>query len=110
MVVKLVILESPYAGDVERNLRYLDACILDCVRRGESPYASHRMLTSALKDSVPADRAKGIDAGFAWRPAAAKTVVYTDLGISGGMRFGIDHAKRLEQLIEYRRLGGEWAT
>ena len=41
----LTVIESPYAGDVEGNLTYLRACLKDCVERGESPYASHGLLT-----------------------------------------------------------------
>lgn len=39
--MKLVVVESPYAGDVERNLRYLRAAMADCLARGEAPFASH---------------------------------------------------------------------
>jgi len=66
-LVKLVIIESPYKGDVERNNRYLRSCIRDCINRGESPYASHRMLTDALNDNDPIERTIGIQAGLAWR-------------------------------------------
>ena len=45
--MRLVILESPYAGDLVRNAEYLSACIRDCIARQESPYASHRMLTES---------------------------------------------------------------
>jgi hypothetical protein len=65
--MKLVIIESPYKGEVARNKRYLQACIRDCLRRGESPYASHQMLTDALDDNNPEERALGIEAGLAWR-------------------------------------------
>jgi hypothetical protein len=65
--MKLVILESPYKGQVARNKRYLRACIRDCINRGESPYASHRMLTDALDDNNPLEREVGIRAGLAWR-------------------------------------------
>jgi hypothetical protein len=71
--MKLVIIESPYRGDnykdLERNKRYLRACIRDCINRDESPYASHRMLTDALDDTNPVERAVGIKAGLAWRNA-----------------------------------------
>lgn len=67
--MKLVIIESPYKGDVERNKLYLRACIRDCINRGESPYASHRMLTDALDDTDPVERAIGIKAGLSWRNA-----------------------------------------
>lgn len=119
--MRLVIIESPFAGigdtDEERaasearHRRYLDRCILDCLRHGESPYASHQMLTSALRDSVPAEREIGIKAGFAWRKAAEATVVYTDHGFSRGMRYGIAHAEDLARAqphaIEYREIGAE---
>lgn len=36
-----VIVESPYAGDVERNTAYARAAVRDCLMRGEAPFASH---------------------------------------------------------------------
>lgn len=121
--MRRVIIESPHRPIGEHTaadtLRYLDAAIRDCLRRGETPYASHLMLTGALDDTDEAERAQGIEAGFAWRAAADATVVYTDLGISEGMRRGIQHAGReadrriemregLPHIVEYRRLEG-WA-
>lgn len=41
----LVIIESPYAGDVDRNLEYLRAAMRDCLKRGEAPFASHALYT-----------------------------------------------------------------
>ena len=119
--MKRVIIESPYAGkgataeeraaNTERNLRYLRACMADCFKRGESPFASHGLYTQpgVLDDTIPAEREMGILAGFAWREAADLTVVYTDLGISGGMEFGISDARRIGQEVDMRRLGGEWS-
>lgn len=106
--MKRVVIESPYAGNVELNLRYLRACMRDCVTRGESPYASHGLLTQdgVLDDNNPDERALGIAAGFAWRDVADKTVVYTDLGMSGGMRHGINDATSKGRPIEYRTLKG----
>ena len=60
---KPVIIESPFAGDLERNARYLSECILDCIENDESPYASHRMFTAALDDTNPAQRANGMHVG-----------------------------------------------
>lgn len=119
--MKLVVVESPYAGarwdvppnaEEARNLRYLRACMHDCVKRGESPYASHGLLTQpgVLDDTDPVERALGIKAGFAWGEKAELRVVYTDLGFSGGMRAGIEEAKRLGQPIEYRQLWPTGAT
>jgi len=105
--MRLVIIESPYAGDVDFNLRYLRACMRDCLVRGEAPYASHALYTQegVLDDTDPAEREHGIQAGFAWRSAAQATIVYLDLGISKGMDYGIAHAKRGSRPVEYRTLG-----
>lgn len=106
-----VVVESPYAGDIEKNKRYLRACMRDCILRGEAPYASHGLYTQegVLCDEVPDERKMGIEAGFAFRARLQKTVVYTDLGYSTGMKFGIKHAEEINHPIEYRTLGGEWA-
>lgn len=105
-----VILESPYAGDIEKNLAYLRACMRDCLQRGEAPFASHGLYTQpgVLEDTVPAEREHGIQAGFAWRPWATRTVVYTDRGLSRGMELGIAHAQRLHQPVVFRQLGAPW--
>lgn len=101
-----IIIESPFAGNVQNNERYLRAAIRDCVARGEAPFASHRMYTAALDDGDPAERAAGVAAGFAWRSLAARTVVYHDLGISRGMKAGIAHATDQGHEIEYRSIPG----
>jgi hypothetical protein len=118
--MRRVIIESPFAGATPelaaRNLRYLRACLHDCLQRGEAPFASHSLYTQegVLRDDDVNERALGIKAGFAWRAAAHATVVYEDLGVSHGMRMGIEDAKELlfrgspPHEIEYRSLGGEW--
>lgn len=87
--MKLVIIESPFKQSdtfAERDHReYLNKCILDCILRGESPYASHKMLVDSLDDTNPQEREMGIDAGFAWAAQADKAVFYIDHGISHGM-------------------------
>lgn len=102
---RLVILESPFSGDVDANRRYLDACLADSLRRGESPYASHKLLTDTLDDTDPVQREQGMTAGFAWHKVAEASVVYTDRGISRGMRRGIEHARALGLPVEFRQLG-----
>ena len=101
-----VVVESPFAGDVERNLRYVRAAMHDCLIRGEAPYASHALYTQegVLDDDIPEERELGIHAGFAFRSQCQKTVVYEDLGISRGMQYGIDHAEKLGHPVEYRKL------
>jgi hypothetical protein len=105
---KLVIIESPLAGDVEANIAYAKECMRDSLRRGEAPYASHLLYAQPgiLDDLVPEERALGIEAGLAWGEAAELTAVYIDLGISKGMRYGIERAIAAKRTIVARSLRG----
>lgn len=103
--MKLVILESPYRGGSADAKAYLNACILDCIKRGESPYASHKMLTDSLDDSVLEARRLGIEAGFEFHKVIKTSVVYLDLRISAGMREGIANALDLGNEVIYRYIG-----
>lgn len=104
--MKLVLLETPYAGDVEQNVAYARACMRDCLQRGEAPFASHLLYTQAgiLDDEISEERNLGIEAGLLWGAKADYTVVYTDLGISSGMRRGIACASLEGRPIFYRSL------
>lgn len=84
---KLVIIESPYAGDVEANVAYARAAMRDSINRLEAPIASHLLYTQPgiLRDEVPEDREYGIMAGLAWRRVAELAVFYVDRGWSRGM-------------------------
>lgn len=106
--MKPVIIESPFAGDVETNVRYGRACMKDCLLRGEAPFASHLLYTQpgVLDDDIPEERELGIQAGFVWRHWAEKTVVYIDLGITHGMEYGILDAEKKGRPVEYRALSG----
>jgi hypothetical protein len=109
--VRLVIVESPYAGDVERNLQYVRAAMHDCLRRGEAPFASHALYTQpgVLDDDKADERRLGIEAGLAWGAKAHATVVYGDLGMTEGMRLGVTRAQLVGRPVEWRNLGGEWS-
>ncbi len=104
--MRRVILESPYAGDVEANVEYARRCMHDSLSRGEAPIASHLLYTQPglLNDDDPAERSWGIRAGLAWGAVAEATVVYADRGISRGMAFGIEAAEKAGRPIEYRAL------
>ena len=111
-MAKLVVLESPYRGEdghasLERNLQYARECMRDCfLNHGEFPFASHLLYTQPgiLDDNSRDERKLGIEAGLAWVSHADATVVYTDLGISEGMKLGIERAKKEGRPVEYRRL------
>ena len=106
--MRLVIIESPYAGDVERNLAYARAAMHDCLMRGEAPLASHALYTQpgVLRDEVPGERELGIAAGLAWGHLAGSTVVYVDLGITAGMEQSMADARMTGRPIERRSLPG----
>lgn len=99
-----IIIESPFAGDFAKNRAYANECLRDSLMRGEAPFASHVIYTEALDDNIPFERHIGIEAGLAIGRYASKTVVYTDLGISKGMRYGIERAKAENRPIEYRSI------
>ena len=102
--MRRVIVESPYSGDVPRNLAYARRCLLHGLRRNEAPLASHLLYTQVLDDMQSHERELGMHAGFAWTQFADAVVVYTDCGISRGMNEGISIAKSFNIPVEYRSL------
>lgn len=102
--MRRVILESPYSGDRRANVTYARRCLVDCLRRGEAPLASHLLYTQVLDDTHGPDRTLGMDAGFVWIAQAEAMVVYYDHGISNGMVYGIAHARLAGLPIEYRKI------
>lgn len=103
---KLVVIESPFAGDREKNVAYARALVRHALKQGLYPYASHLFYPQVLDDDHPQERKLGIDAGFAWGALATKTFVGIDLGISKGMELGIAAAKeRGREVVEVRLEG-----
>ncbi len=105
--MKLVILESPYAGDVEANVAYARRCIRDSLMRDEAPIASHLLYTQPgiLRDEFADERAAGITAGHAWLRVCELVAVYQDHGVSPGMQKAIDLAAGSGVAIEFRVIG-----
>ena len=103
--MKRVIVESPYAGDIEKNIKYARKALADCLGRGEAPFVSHLLYTQVLDDTIPKERVKGINAGFAWGLTADYVAVYADLGISSGMKKAIIFYENLGIEIKYRKIG-----
>lgn len=105
-----VVIESPLSAPsregIERNKIYAKRAVVDSLRRGEAPYASHLFFDQPgiLDDLLPEEREKGMLCGFVWGAAADKIAVYADYGISEGMRRGIELAEKRGILIEYRYL------
>jgi len=106
--MRLVILESPYAGDIDTNVIYARRAMADSLHQGEAPIASHLLYTQpgVLRDHDPAERALGIEAGLAWGQVAEATAIYADLGVTPGMQQGIDRAINEGRPVEVRYIGG----
>lgn len=104
--MKRVVLESPFAGNIERNIAYARMCIKDMLLKDEAPIASHLLFTQegVLDDNDKEQRKLGIEAGHSWIRVADYIVVYTDFGISAGMEIGITRAIYAKVDIEYRIL------
>lgn len=127
-MVNFVIVESPFAPkgntpeakavSLARNLAYVRAAMNDVFARGGVPYASHALYTQpgVLDDTIPQERAKGIEAGFVlahalWDAARALPSVYSfrreffiDRGYSSGMVLGEKDAIAKGQPHEVRHL------
>ena len=110
--MKRVLVESPFAGEIDRNKMYTRFCMHDAfVRYKEAPLASHVLYTQefVLDDDIPEERMLGIDAGLEWGRFAEFTAVYIDLGLSSGMAYGIKNAHDAGRWISYRQLPeDEW--
>lgn len=106
------LVESPFASDVPARRaayrHYLIGAFLDCLERGEAPFASHYIYTGFLDDSVPVERAQGIEAGLAWGEVAQRSAFYVDLGLSRGMRTGLERAVDQGWTVLFRSLPA-WA-
>lgn len=112
-----VVVESPFGRNLDgskctpeeyaRNTRYLNRALLDSLRRGEAPYASHRFYPGLLDDTDPADRELGMRAGLVWAEHAEVCVVYCDHGVTEGMSRGIAQHEARGMFIEHRTIGEE---
>lgn len=101
----LVIVESPYAGDVKRNEIYARRCMKDSLNRGEIPFVSHLLYTQVLDDKIPEERKIGMDAGWGVIRYSDYTVCYIDYGISNGMAEGIKIAQDFGHKVYNRSIG-----
>lgn len=101
-----VVVESPYAGDVEANVEYARRCMADSLDRGESPFLSHLLYTQVLDDNDEVQRKSGIQAGINVQEWAHKVVFYLDRGFSKGMEHGLRNVIDKQLEYEFRRLDG----
>ena len=101
---RCVILESPFAGDIETNVKYAKACMQELLIQGDAPIASHLLWTQEgmLDDNVPKQRTLGIEAGLAWYTYADAVIFFVDRGWSRGMKAALERATEMGLKIEIR--------
>jgi len=84
-----VAIKSPYAANakhtVEEHVAYARECMLDSLKRGEAPFASHLLYTQVWDDNKPSERNAGIAAGIEMSRRLDLRVFYIDFGWSRGM-------------------------
>ena len=105
--MKLVVIESPYSGDIEGNTAYARACMADSIKRGEAPLASHLLYPQPgiLDENIEAERHLGINLGLYWAERADFIVFYTDRGWSRGMYAAKEFYEDQGKLYVERTLG-----
>ena len=103
-----VIIESPFSAptmlELVQNIQYALLAVRHSLNQGEAPYASHLFYTQMLDDNNTVERQNGIEAGLEIGSFAQKTAVYTDFGVSNGMKYGLDAAKNINREIVERTL------
>jgi acid stress-induced BolA-like protein IbaG/YrbA len=111
--MRIVVCESPYRATSEwqlrLNLAYARALVERVTLRGDSPVASHLLITQALDDRDPVARQRGIWAGLYLLRVADVHAFGIDLGISDGMRIGMEKAKQHPSVIYEEISLPEWA-
>jgi hypothetical protein len=108
VVLPRVQIESPFSaptleGTIIRAA-YTQMAIHHSLTLHESPFASHWMYPPVLNDNLPEERKLGMEAGFARYIESDRIALYLDLGMSGGMRAGLEVASQYNIPVVERRL------
>ena len=108
-----VIVESPYRPnphrydlemELQENLEYARRCMSHSIGMGESPFLSHLLYTQVLDDKRSEEREMGMFLARSWYDVADMCAVYTDKGVSEGMKKGIEYARYVGIPVEERSL------
>ena len=99
------IVESPFAGDIDRNVEYAAEAISSLVLGGKyAPMASHLLYTRMLDDDNKDERMLGIDAGLNYGAKAEETIIFVDRGLSTGMKYGVINAEKANRKYSFATL------
>lgn len=99
-----VVVATPFAGKLTRNILYAQRAMKDSLQRGEAPFLSHLLYPQVLRDDIIAERTLGLKCERAFLRTAELLAVYIDLGVSEGMQLTIVRARSWGIAIEERRL------
>lgn len=103
----VVLVLTPWeSGPKGRVRQYIRMCIRDCLVREEIPWASHVMFawTEALYDDDPEQRAEGLAVAKQMSKRCDLIAVYSDLGVTSGMREVLTFAAFQGKKIEHRKI------
>ena len=103
--MKKVFIISPFASPTAKgllaNLALARELCLYVVNHGGSPFAPHLHYPAILDDSIPKERAKGLELGHAWMKHADYVLCWDDCEPSEGMKMDLERARKLKLSIFY---------
>lgn len=100
----VVMIESPYSGDVEANEDYARTALWDSLERGEAPIATHLLWTQVWDDTCEKTRSTALSRCRTLRNRVDNVVFYVDLGFSDGMKRAL--AECIEDDLSYEFRSG----
>lgn len=96
----LVYICSPYAGDIESNVKYAQRYSRFAVDKGYLPIAPHLLFPQFMNDANPNERELGMYFGNVLISKCAEVWVFGSI-ISAGMEDEIKRAKRKNYRLRY---------
>lgn len=104
---KTAVIISPfmveYPSKKDLFYRYAKRCAQDSMRRNEAPLVSHVFYYDLFGYSTVAiERDLGFNSQLAWIRKCDLVVVYSDYGMTQGMKAAVDYAKFKNKKIEFR--------
>ncbi len=98
--MKLVYICSPYAGDIEENVRFAQNACRYAISQNCAPLAVQLLYPELLDDAVAAERETGIRMGLRVLTSCDELWCCSDR-LSSGMKMEIEEAKRMGVPIRY---------
>ena len=93
--MKKIFVCSPFAGEIDKNVRIAKELCRMVMDAGYAPFAPHLLYPRFTDDSDTSQREAGIACGLAFMETCDEVWAFTGKGISRGMRREIEHARHL---------------